>query len=116
FDSLPASLLILNKRFEECVSTYTFSKATSHRYGTRWTFYFTDITFKSGIITEEPYKLAYDEPTLKVAETENETEVNKVNTTQQAQGDVNTFKEESKRPQQQQKSTSDNVFRQRRRI
>ena len=61
--------------------------------------------------------MAYDEPTLKVAETENETEVNKVNTTQQqAQGDVNTFKEESKRPQQQQKSTSDNVFRQRRRI
>lgn len=117
FDSLPASLLILNKRFEECVSTYTFSKATSHRYGTRWTFYFNDITFKPGIITEELYKLAYDEPTLKVAETENETEVNKANTTQQqAQGDVNTFKEESKRPQQQQKSTSDNVFRQRRRI
>src|SRR5699024_1624016 len=113
FDSLPASLLVLNKRFEECISNYTFSKATSHRYGTRWTFYFDDITFKPGVITEESYKLAYDEPTLKVSNTDNETEVHQENTTQH-QKDINTFKEEPKRPQQ--KSTRNKAFGQRRRI
>ncbi|MGP5096156.1 hypothetical protein [Staphylococcus equorum] len=67
YDSLPASLLTLNKPFEECVSDYTFAHATSHRYGTRWTLNFKDITFKPGIIMKEAFKLAYDEPRLEVA-------------------------------------------------
>lgn len=70
YDSLPASLLTLNKPFEECVSDYTFSHATSHRYGTRWTLNFKDITFKPGIIMKEAFKLAYDEPRLEVANTQ----------------------------------------------
>lgn len=72
FDSLPASLLILDKSFEECVADFTFVHATSHRYGTRWTLNFESITFKPGVITKEAYKLNYDEPILEVADVESD--------------------------------------------
>lgn len=67
FDSLPASLLTLNATFDQVVSDFTFSHTISHRYGTRWTLCFEDITFKPGVITKNFYKLAYDEPTLEVS-------------------------------------------------
>ncbi|HII1196053.1 TPA: hypothetical protein ACYY05_002602 [Staphylococcus aureus] len=59
-DILPASLLTINGESDDLLEDYKFSNASSHRYGTRWTFYFDEITFKKGIVTEQPFKLEYD--------------------------------------------------------
>lgn len=91
FDSLPASFLSLNGLFDDLVSDYTFNKVSSHRYGTRWTFHFEDITFKSGVVTDDVYKLSYDEPVRKKEKPEQQTSVT------QKEETTNTFKD-SQRP------------------
>ena len=119
YDSLPASLLTLNKTFEECVSDYTFSRTTIHRYGTRWTLHFDDITFKSGVITDGMYKLSYDEPEFHIESTMNKTAESNVESKNDANESVSRDKEHLGKPRpsmQSQRKSAHRPFGQRRRI
>lgn len=59
-DVLPAELMTLNGDVDDIIEDYNFSNASSHRYGTRWTLYFDEFTFKAGTLTQGEYKLRYD--------------------------------------------------------
>ena len=98
YDALPASFLTLNKPFNSCVEDYTFETATSHRYGTRWTLRFKDITFKPGVISKEAYTLSYEEPVLEVADVNRSTS-NEQETKVEKEESVNETREPSHQSQ-----------------
>ena len=58
-NSLPSKILTLNRDVDEIISDYSFSSASSHRYGTRWTLYFDSIVFETNTLTTNEYKLGY---------------------------------------------------------
>lgn len=72
FEELPAELLRLNTDFYSAIESYVFSSVSSSHYGTRWTLYFDNLTFKPGVVAEEAYTLGVNEETEYESSTESD--------------------------------------------